>query len=166
MIKKKYNTSIELTAVLEKQKNAQRTEGVPSAKLRSDRLSRAINVLLNNKTDLQDAMIADFGHRSRDLTSLADIAYSIKALRNARKHLTAWMRPSRRHLDFPLGLIGASGKVQYQPKGIVGLISPWNFPINLTFAPLAGILAAGNRAMIKPSEFTPATSELLAKLIF
>ena len=165
MIKKKYNTSIELTAVLEKQKNAQRTEGVPSAKLRSDRLSRAINVLLNNKTDLQDAMIADFGHRSRDLTSLADIAYSIKALRNARKHLTAWMRPSRRHLDFPLGLIGASGKVQYQPKGVVGLISPWNFPINLTFAPLAGILAAGNRAMIKPSEFTPATSELLAKLI-
>ena len=70
------------------------------------------------------------------------------------------MRASRRHLEFPLGLIGASGMVKYQPKGVVGLISPWNFPINLTFAPLAGILAAGNRAMIKPSEFTPATSAL------
>src|SRR3546814_5391664 len=55
-------------------------------------------------------------------------------------------------------------EVRYQPKGVVGIISPWNFPVNLTFAPLAGVLAAGNRAMIKPSEFTPATSELMARL--
>src|SRR6202012_3548079 len=62
-----------------------------------------------------------------------------------------------------LGLFGARAEVRFQPKGVVGLISPWNFPVNLTFTPLAGVLAAGNRAMIKPSEFTPATSELLAK---
>ena len=165
MKKKLYDISIQLAAVLEAQKTAQLQEGSPSVEVRSDRLSRAIDILLTNKTQLQDAMISDFGHRSRDLTNFADIASSIKALRHARKHMRYWMRASRRHLEFPLGLIGASGTVKYQPKGVVGLISPWNFPINLTFAPLAGILAAGNRAMIKPSEFTPATSALLAELI-
>ena len=63
-----------------------------------------------------------------------------------------------------LGLFGAKAEVRYQPKGVVGVISPWNFPVNLTFAPLAGILAAGNRAMIKPSEFTPVTSALIAQM--
>ena len=163
--KKIRDISIQLAAVLETQKNAQLQDGSPSLEVRSGRLSRAIDTLLTNKTKLQDAMIADFGHRSRDLTNFADIASSIKALRHAQKHMRSWMRASRRHLEFPLGLIGASGTVKYQPKGVVGLISPWNFPINLTFAPLAGIFAAGNRAMIKLSEFTPATSALLAKLI-
>ena len=165
MNKKISDVSIRLAAVLERQKTAQLQDGTPSFEIRSDRLSRAIDILLTNKTQLQDALIADFGHRSRDLTNFADITSSIKALRHARKHMRSWMRASRRHLEFPLGIIGASGKVKYQPKGVVGIISPWNFPINLTFAPLAGIFAAGNRAMIKPSEFTPATSALLAKLI-
>ena len=72
------------------------------------------------------------------------------------------MRPEKRKTTPAiLGLFGAKAEVRYQPKGVVGVISPWNFPVNLTFAPLAGILAAGNRAMIKPSEFTPATSELM-----
>ncbi|MFA3917420.1 coniferyl aldehyde dehydrogenase [Ruegeria hyattellae] len=159
------DVSIELAVVLEKQKTSQRKEGLPSVEIRADRLSRAIDVLLNNKTQLQDALIADFGHRSRGLTDFADVASSIKGLRHSRKHMKSWMRPSRRHLEFPLGLFGASGKVQYQPKDVVGIMSPWNFPITLTFAPLAGVLAAGNRAMIKPSEFTPATSDLMAKLI-
>ncbi|MEQ8514015.1 MAG: coniferyl aldehyde dehydrogenase, partial [Chromatocurvus sp.] len=66
---------------------------------------------------------------------------------------------------FPLNLLGGRSRVEYQPLGVVGVISPWNFPVNLTFGPLAGILAAGNRAMIKPSEFTPATSELMAEMV-
>ena len=65
---------------------------------------------------------------------------------------------------FPLGLFGARGRVEYQPLGVVGCISPWNFPVNLTFAPLGGIFAAGNRTMIKPSEFTAQTSELMKEL--
>ena len=64
-----------------------------------------------------------------------------------------------------LGLFGAKAEVRYQPKGVVGVISPWNFPVNLTFAPLAGVLAAGNRAMVKPSEMTPVTSELLKRML-
>jgi coniferyl-aldehyde dehydrogenase len=72
------------------------------------------------------------------------------------------MRPEKRKpTPAILGLFGAKAEVRFQPKGVVGVISPWNFPVNLTFAPLAGILAAGNRAMIKPSEYTPATSELM-----
>ncbi|MCL6282468.1 coniferyl aldehyde dehydrogenase [Ruegeria sp. 2012CJ41-6] len=159
------DVSVELATVLEKQKAAQRKEGLPSLEVRADRISRAIDVLLSNQTAFQDALISDFGHRSRDLTDFADVAASVKELRHSRKHMKSWSRPSRRSLEFPLGLIGASGKVQFQPKGVVGIMSPWNFPINLTFAPLAGVLAAGNRAMIKPSEFTPATSELMAKTI-
>jgi coniferyl-aldehyde dehydrogenase len=75
------------------------------------------------------------------------------------------MRPEKRSVDFPLNLLGSRARVEYQPKGVIGIISPWNFPVNLTFAPLANVFAAGNRAMIKPSEFTEATSELMKTLI-
>ena len=89
-------------------------------------------------------------------------AGSIGPLQHARDNLAKWMRPEKRKpTPAILGLFGAKAEVRFQPKGVVGVISPWNFPVNLTFAPLAGILAAGNRAMIKPSEFTPATSELM-----
>ena len=76
------------------------------------------------------------------------------------------MKPERRPTTPAiLGFLGAKAELRFQPKGVVGVISPWNFPINLTFAPLAGVLAAGNRAMIKPSEHTPATSALMAHMI-
>jgi len=74
------------------------------------------------------------------------------------------MKPEKRKVMFPLGVLGGRGRVEYQPLGVVGCISPWNFPVNLTFAPLAGVFAAGNRTMIKPSEFTAQTSELMKEL--
>ena len=155
----------EMIAVLENQKAAQLCEGMPPAKLRKDRLSRAIDLLIAHKDKLEAAISADFGHRPKGFSAFADIASSVKALRHSRKHVKIWMRPSRRGLEFPLGLSRASAKVRYQPKGVVGIMSPWNFPVNLAFAPLAGVFAAGNRAMIKPSEFTPLTSELMACLV-
>ncbi|MDP4788617.1 MAG: coniferyl aldehyde dehydrogenase, partial [Haliea sp.] len=75
------------------------------------------------------------------------------------------MKPQKRPTMFPLNLLGGRSRIEYQPLGVVGVISPWNFPVNLTFGPLAGILAAGNRALIKPSEFTPATSEVMAEMV-
>jgi coniferyl-aldehyde dehydrogenase len=75
------------------------------------------------------------------------------------------MRPEKRKVEFPLGLLGSKAELQFQPKGVIGVISPWNFPVNLTFTPLAGVFAAGNRCMIKPSEFTEATSALMKDLI-
>jgi coniferyl-aldehyde dehydrogenase len=159
------NKTTGLQRLLDNQKQAHLRDGTPSAKTRADRLSRAIELLLTNNVSLQKSMCEDFGHRCRPLSELVDVAIPVNALRHARKHLKSWMKPSRRGLEFPLGLVGARGRVEYQPKGAIGIIAPWNFPVNLCFSPLAGVLAAGNRAMIKPSEFTPATSELIVQLV-
>jgi coniferyl-aldehyde dehydrogenase len=151
--------------VLERQKAAHLRDGPPSAQLRIERIDRCIALLVDNRKAIKDALDADFGSRSRDATDLTDIAGSIGPLKHAREHLTKWMRPEKRKTTPAiLGLFGAKAEVRFQPKGVVGVISPWNFPVNLTFAPLAGVLAAGNRAMIKPSEFTPATSALMATM--
>ena len=140
-----------LILILNNMKQAQLREGVPSQKVRADRISRVIALLLDNRVNFQNTLIADYGHRSRDLTDIADVASTINELHYARANLKSWIRPFQKKLEFPLRFLGANGQVQYQPKGVVGVLSPWNFPLNLAFAPLAGILAAGNRAMIKPS---------------
>lgn len=151
----------DLTACLVSQRQAFLDDGPTSLATRTDRIQRAIDLLVTNADAIADALTEDFSHRSVDQTRLADVAGSIEALKFARKNLKKWMRPERRRSQFPLGLLGATAEVRHQPLGVVGLISPWNFPVNLTFTPLAGVFAAGNRAMIKPSEFTPATAELM-----
>ncbi len=154
-----------LNGVLTRQRAAQMRDGAPSAAARVDRLNRCIALLVDHRGEIEEALNTDFGARSRQVTAFADIASSIGPLKHARDHVARWMRPERRSTTPRiLGLFGARAEIRCQPKGIVGLISPWNFPVNLTFAPLAGVLAAGNRAMIKPSEVTPATSELLKKM--
>ncbi len=154
----------EMAAALEKQKAAHLRDGSPSAELRIDRLDRAIGLLVDYQSEIEDALAKDFGHRSKDASRFTDVVSSIGALKHAKKNVKKWMRASRRKPEFPFGLMGAKAEVQFQPKGTVGVISPWNFPVNLTFAPLAGVLAAGNRAMIKPSEFTEHTSALMKKM--
>lgn len=154
-----------MQALLEKQR-ASFAAGLPvPAATRKDRLQRALKLLLEHKDGFVKALSDDFGHRSVEMSLVTDIMASVKPLKHALKNLESWMRPERRKLDFPLGLLGARAMVEYQPKGVVGVIAPWNFPVNLTFSPLAGILAAGNRALVKPSEFTPATSELMRSAI-
>ena len=152
-----------MNALLAKQKAAHLRDGAPSAAKRIERLDRCIGLLVDNVGAIADALNQDFGSRSKEATAFTDVAASIGPLKHARENLTKWMRPEKRKPSPAiLGLFGAKAQVRFQPKGVVGIISPWNFPVNLTFAPLAGVLAAGNRAMIKPSEFTPATSELMA----
>ena len=154
-------TEADMQAVLDRQKAAYLAEGAVSAETRIDRLNRAIDILKRHGDKLSEAMAADFGHRSLQQSKMTDIDGSIAPLEHAKKQLRAWMKPERRKVMFPLGLVGARGRIEYQPLGVVGCISPWNFPVNLTFTPLAGIFAAGNRTMIKPSEFTAETSELM-----
>ncbi len=154
----------ELPALLALQKKAASVRA-ETAEIRIGRMSRCIRLLSGHADELCQAMADDFGWRSRDASMLTDIVASISALKHARGHLRGWMRPERRAVEFPLSFLGAKAEVRFQPKGVVGLISPWNFPVFLCFAPLAGVLAAGNRAMIKPSELTPATADLLARLI-
>jgi coniferyl-aldehyde dehydrogenase len=154
-----------MLSLLDRQRQDYLREGAVSVATRRDRLERAIGLLKTHQTRLVEAMDADFGHRSEHQSLFTDLASSVGPLRHAQKHLERWMRPEKRKVGpFPLNLLGARARVEYQPLGVVGVISPWNFPVNLTFTPLAGVLAAGNRCMIKPSEYTPATSALMAEI--
>ena len=154
-----------MKSIFEKQKAACLRDGIPSVEKRTEWLDKSIDLLFTHREALKDAMSEDFGHRSRDQSDLSDILSSSDTLKYAKRHLRKWMRPEKRSPQFPLGLLGAKASVHYQPKGVVGVVSPWNFPVNLTFGPLAAIFAAGNRAMVKPSEFTAQTSALMAELI-
>ncbi|QLC21839.1 coniferyl aldehyde dehydrogenase [Parasphingopyxis sp. CP4] len=136
-----------------------------SAETRKDRLTRVGRLLVDNADALCDAMSEDFGHRSKDQSMMTDIVSALGEVKYARKHVEKWMRPEKRSPRFPLGVFGAKARIEYQPLGVVGIIAPWNFPVQLTFSPLADALAAGNRVMIKMSEFTPVTSALVEKLI-
>ena len=142
------------------------TAAMPEAlSVRRDRIDRAIALLVDHAEDFAKAVSADFGHRSREQTLLTDIMPSISAMKHARKHFAHWAKGEKRKPTFPLALLGAKAEVMYQPKGVVGVIAPWNFPVGMVMVPMAGILAAGNRAMIKPSEFTENVSALFADVV-
>jgi coniferyl-aldehyde dehydrogenase len=161
----KTDTAPDMRTVLDAQKAAHLRDGPWTAEQRIDRLQRCIDLLVQHRAAIETALNDDFGNRSKEQTALTDVGGSIGPLKFAKENVRKWMRPERRKTTPALlGLFGAKAEVRYQPKGVIGVISPWNFPVQLTFGPLAGVLAAGNRAMIKPSEFTPATSELLARM--
>jgi len=153
-------------ACLENQKTSHLRDGAPSYDTRKKWLDTAIRLLVENNEALCDTLAADFGHRSKDQSAFTDIVASLSALKMAKKHLRKWMKPEKRGIEFPFGLLGAKNEVRYQPKGVVGIVAPWNFPVGMVFTPLAGVLAAGNRAMIKPSEFTPDVGATFTSLPF
>ncbi|MBB4838688.1 coniferyl-aldehyde dehydrogenase [Sphingomonas kyeonggiensis] len=150
--------------LLDAQRAAFMAELPVSLDSRRDRLKRAIAMVSDNADKLCDALSEDFGHRSREQSMITDIAASVGPLKHALKHLARWAKPARKPVLFPLGLLGGRGHIEYQPKGVVGIIAPWNFPVQLVVSPLAGVFAAGNRAMVKTSEYTPVTSEVMAEL--
>lgn len=142
---------------------ASRAGPAPDAKLRRDRLDRLRSVVAGNEAALAEAISGDFGARSRTETELLEIVPTLSAIRHARRKLGSWMKPERRWVD-PL-FQPAKAWVRHEPLGVVGIISPWNYPLQLALSPLVDALAAGNRAMVKPSELTPAFSELLRRLV-
>lgn len=153
-----------MQVMLTRQKAAFMTARPEPLPLRHDRLERCARILLDHGDILARAMSADFGHRSHDQSMLTDVMPALSLVRYSQKRMKGWAKPDKRHVNFPLGLLGARAEVRYEPKGVIGIVSPWNFPVGLTFGPLAQALAAGNRAMLKPSEFTERTSELMAEL--
>ena len=153
-----------LDQILAAQREAFMAELPVGAATRKDRLRRAGAMIRDNGERFCTALSDDFGHRSLYQSMLTDVAGSIGPIAHALKHLDRWMRRERRRLEFPLGLLGARAWVEYQPKGVVGVIAPWNFPVNLVMGPVAGAFAAGNRVMVKTSEFTPATAALFEEL--
>ncbi|WP_213979370.1 coniferyl aldehyde dehydrogenase [Sphingomonas sp. dw_22] len=150
----------ELHAIIRSQRAAYEKDGFPDAAVRIDRLERATALIVKNRDLLVDTISADFGHRSREDT-LAELFATVSALRMAAENVQTWMQPEQRAPITP----DAEARVEYTPLGVVGIIGPWNYPLTLIFGPLSGILAAGNRAVVKPSEFTPQFSGLLARLI-
>jgi coniferyl-aldehyde dehydrogenase len=135
---------------------------VPRA-LREDRLDRLRSLVKANAEAFAAAISADFGHRSAHETRLAEVFPSLEALRHARRHVGGWMKPRR----VSTSLLFRPGRARLipQPLGAVGIIVPWNYPLMLAVSPLAAALAAGNRVMLKMSEFTPRFGELLAQRV-
>lgn len=152
-----------LAALLAAQRAAFLRDGTPTLTRRRADLARLKVAVLARRKAIEAALKADFGHRSTYETALMEVLSLVQGINYQRRRLRRWMRPERRHV--PLHFQPASAWVQYQPLGVIGILSPWNFPVSLALMPLATALAAGNRAMIKPSEFTPATSALLAELV-
>lgn len=118
---------------------------------------------MSRRSDVEAALNADFGHRSRHETAIMETAALVQQIGYLIQNLRRFMRPTRRHVAAPFQF--GSARIEYQPLGVIGIMSPWNFPFSLALTPLATALAAGNRAMIKPSEVTPATSELLVEML-
>ncbi len=153
----------QMQSILDRQRAAYLAEGIVTSETRIDRLERAVRVAKKHQKAFVQAMNEDFGHRSEHQSLFTDVASSIGPLRHAQQNLKRWQKKDKRKVTPGiLALLGAKAWVEYQPLGVVGVISPWNFPVNLTFTPLAGVLSAGNRCMIKPSEYTPATSAAMA----
>ena len=155
---------MDMTATLQAQRTAFVAELPVSMSVRRDRLQRARAMIKEGASRYCDALSEDFGHRSREQSMLTDIAGSIGPIDHALKNMERWAKREKRPVQFPLGLLGAKGWIEYQPKGVIGVIAPWNFPVNLVMGPVAGAFAAGNRVMVKTSEFTPATAALFEEL--
>jgi coniferyl-aldehyde dehydrogenase len=152
----------ELEQVLATQRQAFEANPMPTAGQRLQWLSSLHDLLCAERQALIDAISNDFSHRSADETLMAELMPSLFGIKDARRNLKKWMKPSRRKVG--IAFQPASAKVVYQPLGVVGIIVPWNYPLFLAIGPMIGALAAGNRVMLKLSESTPATGELLKAL--
>jgi coniferyl-aldehyde dehydrogenase len=160
------NTGIDpAVRLLGSQRRAFQADGIVTARVRMDRLDRTVDLLLSNQAALCDAAAEDFGQRPATLTRFMDVLPAVSALKHARRQVRRWMRPTRQSVTLPAYAPGVRAEITHQPLGVVGVISPWNFPISLSFGPLAGIFAAGNRCLIKPSELTPTVSSLMQRLV-
>ena len=158
------NTYDDMNRVLSDQKKHFINEGIPSIKLRLDRLNRLKSMIMDNRYDIVDALNSDYGNRSKNASLMSDVYMIIPEITKAIKNIKKWTKVEKRSSNFPFGLLGAKSYVKYEPLGTVGMISPWNFPLNLALSPLAAIFAAGNQVMHKPSEMTPITAALMKDL--
>ncbi|WP_392339986.1 aldehyde dehydrogenase family protein, partial [Moritella marina] len=157
---------VEITAmehIFSAQKEAYVTQAEWDMSERKKRLTQFKTAFLANKEALVTAVSEDYGHRSRYDTLIADILPTVAQFNYTLSRVAKWMKPTRRSPG--LLLAPASVTIHYQPVGVVGIVVPWNFPINLAIVPLITSIAAGNRAMLKMSEFTPKTNQVLKKII-
>jgi coniferyl-aldehyde dehydrogenase len=153
----------DLNRILAAQRAAFLRDGPPSLGSRRADLKKLRTAIVARRIEIETAVNADFGHRSRHETAIMDVMSVVLGIDYLHRNLRHFMRPTRRHVALPFRF--GSARIEYQPLGIVGIVAPWNYPVSLALMPLATAIAAGNRAMIKPSEFTPATSNLIAAML-
>ncbi|MCJ7556151.1 MAG: coniferyl aldehyde dehydrogenase [Gammaproteobacteria bacterium] len=153
----------QLDRIFELQTSGFATSPFPDAMERISNLKLLKSLVLDNKERIADAIYQDFGCRSRTETVMLEMLVGVEGIKYATRRLRRWMRPSRRHV----GLLfkTTSAKVVYQPKGVVGILVPWNYPLFLALGPAIYALAAGNRVIIKMSEATPRTGALMEELV-
>jgi coniferyl-aldehyde dehydrogenase len=145
------------------QLDASRADPLPGCDIRIDRLRRLRAAIEENEARFEQAISADFGHRSAIETTIAETLFLHVEIKHATRHLKKWMAPRRIHTA--LQFMPGKNRLIPQPLGVVGIIAPWNYPLQLTLAPAIGAIAAGNRVMIKPAELTPRFSALLREVI-
>jgi len=153
---------VSMRTTFESMRAASRSETPWTYEERMDRLERFASAVKGRQDEMIEAITRDFGNRSSRETKIAEVLMFLDAVKYIRAHLRGWMKPSSRHVS--LTYQPASVRVDYQPLGVVGIIAPWNYPFALAFGPTAIAVAAGNRVMVKPSEYTPASSELIARI--
>jgi coniferyl-aldehyde dehydrogenase len=149
-----------LADALALQRTAFLRSGTPALAERLADIRKLRDAVRQQSDEIAAVISADFGSRSVHETMVGDILPALASARHALKHLASWMKPKR--VPVGLELMPGRARILYQPVGVVGIISPWNYPFQLAIVPLIAALAAGNRVMLKPSELTPRTSEFLA----
>jgi coniferyl-aldehyde dehydrogenase len=156
-------SSDSLTRLFGRQREAFAADRYPDVAARRDRLERIADIVKRHERALVTAIDRDFGHRSAHETRIAELYIVAAEARHAIRSLPRWMKPTR--VATPWHLLPARAVIVRQPLGVAGVISPWNYPVQLALTPVVAALAAGNRVMLKPSELMPATSALLAELV-
>jgi len=156
-------TAADLHHILDSQRAAFLQDGPPDLKQRRTDLRRLKAEILKRRTEIVRALKTDFGQRSERESAIVELIPLVQSINYMIAHLGCWMKPERRHVSayFQCG----RAWVVRQPVGVVGIIAPWNYPVSLALVTLATAIAAGNRAMLKPSEFTPATSAVIGEIV-
>lgn len=152
----------EIEALYAAQKAHFRLVGRSSAHERIRKLKRLREAILRHQTQLQEGMWKDF-HKPAAEVDLTEIYAVTNEIRYAIRHLSSWMRDKK--VETPTPMLGSSSWIRYEPKGMALLIAPWNYPFQLMFAPLISAIAAGNTAILKPSEFTSHTAQVMKSII-
>ncbi len=152
----------EIQRIFQLQKANQYNVANTTVSQREAKLDKLHKAVLKYRSQIKEALFKDY-RKHPDEVDLSEIYPVTSELKHAKKHLNSWMKGKR--VGTPLALMGSSSRIKYEPKGVVLIISPWNFPINLTFGPLVGAIAAGNTVMIKPSEATPHASALMKQIL-
>lgn len=153
-----------MAALLQRQQQAHIKQMTVSAAQRRERIQQVINLLVEHHQELVEAIETDFGGRSQGFSIMNDILGSLACLKYTRDNLTAWLETDNRDVFAPYDQLGSTARVEYQPKGSVGIIGTWNAPLYTLLSPLACALGAGNRAILKPSELAPKTAASLLSL--